>query len=105
MNARTFQESMRRREVFFLAAGGRLYWRAPLPLTTEDLAQARALKADLVALVEDSELEARCTGADPEEAAYLREERAGVMEHDGGLSRHEAELRAGLHPLHLEVAS
>jgi hypothetical protein len=50
----------------------------------------------LVALVADMTLDALCARADPEEAAYLREERAGILEHDGGLCRLEAELRAGI---------
>lgn len=96
MKARAFLKSMRRREVVFYARGGRLHWFAPSPLASGELAEAGALKAGLIALVEDVELEARCAGAGPEEAAYLREERAGIQEHDGGLCRGEAELRAGL---------
>lgn len=96
MSARGFLESMRAGEVYFFAQGGRLRWFAPSRLSPGDLAQAGAFKAELLPLVADAELEARCAGADPEEAAYLREERAGILEHDGGLARTEAELRAGL---------
>ncbi len=96
MSARGFLESMRAGEVHFFAQGECLRWFAPSQLSPGDLAQARAFKAELLALVADAELEARCAGADPEEAAYLREERAGILEHDGGLARTEAELRAGL---------
>jgi len=96
MNARGFLESMRGRGVYFFARGVRLQWFAPFQLSSRDLAQAQGFKAELLVLVADSELEARCAGADPKEAAYLREERAGILEHDGGICRMEAELRAGL---------
>lgn len=80
----------------FFAEGGRLRWFAPAIPSTFDLAEAARLKPDLLALVEDSALEARCALVDPLEAAYLREERAGVLEHEAGLCRVEAEIRAGL---------
>jgi len=38
----------------------------------------------------DQTLEARCAGADPEEARYLREERAGILEFEAGMSWKEA---------------
>ena len=96
MNALGFLESMRARGVDFFAQGGRLQWSAPSRLSPSDLARAGASKAELLALVADTGLEARCAGADPIEAAYLREERAGIFEHYGGLCRMEAELRAGM---------
>jgi len=102
MSARGFLESMRARGVFFFATGGRLRWFAPSQLSQRDLAQAQTYKAELLALVVDAELEARCGEADPEEAAYLREEQAGILEHDGCLCRMEAELRAGINRIHLE---
>ena len=43
-------------------------------------------------------LEALCAGLLPEDAGALREERAGILEFEAGLSREEAELRAGLPP-------
>ena len=88
--------TMRLRGVWFYAKGGRLLWRAPSQLSLDDLAQAKARRAELLCLVSDDELEARCAGADPEEAEYLREERAAILEMEGGLCRTEAELRAGL---------
>jgi len=97
-------ESMRARGVYFFAMGGRLQWFAPSQLSPADLARAGALKAELIALVEDTTLEALCPGADPDEAAYLREERAGILEHDAGLCRLEAELRAGM-PVHMEKSA
>lgn len=81
MSARGFLESMRARGVFFFATGGRLRWFAPSQLSLRDLAQAQPHKAELLALVEDAELEARCAGAEQEEATYLREERAGMHIH------------------------
>jgi hypothetical protein len=42
----------------------------------------------------DSELEALCARADPLEAQYLRHERSGILEFQGGLTREEAERRA-----------
>ena len=104
MNAPVFLVSMRTRGVLFFAVGGCLHWQAPFPLPPDDMAQARALKADLLTLVEDLELEARCAGTDPEEAAYLRKERAGVLEYEAGFSREEAELRAGM-PFRLEKSA
>jgi len=96
MNARSFLESMRARGVYFFAQGGRLQWFAPSQLLPDDVTRAGALKTELKALVEDVTLEALCSGADPEEAAYIREERAAILEHDGGLCRMEAELWAGV---------
>ena len=94
--AREFLATMRLREVFFYAQGGRLFWHAPSPLAGADLAQALALKPELLALVSDDAMEALCAGADPEDADYLRQERAAILEFEGGLCRLEAELRAGL---------
>lgn len=104
MSARGFLASMRARGVYFFSMGGRLRWYAPSQLSPGDLAQAGGLKAELLALVADPELEAQAAGADPEEAAYLREERAGILEHDAGLNRSEAELRARI-PIHLEKSA
>jgi len=96
MSARGFLESMRARGVYFFAQGGRLQWFAPSQLPPGDVARAGVIKAELIALVEDATLEALCSGADPEEAAYLREERAAILEHEGGMCCMEAELRAGV---------
>ena len=53
-------------------------------------------KEQLIALVADETLEALCALADPEKAAFLREERAAILEVEGGLCRLEADLRAGV---------
>ncbi|WLT31125.1 hypothetical protein [Geothrix sp. PMB-07] len=94
--AREFHASMGLQRVFFFAEEGRLFWHAPSQLRPEDLARALIFKAELIHLVEDEALEALCAAVDPEEAADIREERAAVLEFEGGLSRMEAELRAGL---------
>lgn len=39
----------------------------------------------------DQTLEVRCAAADPEEARYLREERAGILQFQTGISRAEAD--------------
>ena len=93
--ASEFLASMRIREVFFYSQGGRLFWQGPSQLSADDLARAKGLKAELLSRVSDEALETLCAGADPEEAEYLRQERASIMEIEGGLCRVEAELRAG----------
>ena len=44
----------------------------------------------------DPTLEALCAGLPIDEARALREERAGILEHQAALTRDEAERRAGL---------
>lgn len=95
---------MRVKGVYFFAYGGRLYWHAPAQLPPEDAAQAQARKAELLALLADEALEALCAAADPQEAAFLRGERAAILEIDGGLCRLEAELRAGMNRTRVEAA-
>lgn len=96
MTGNAFLDVMRGHGVFFFVRDGRLCWYAPSPLASEQMAQARALKAELVSLLEDPTLEGLCADSDQEEAAYLREERAGIREYQAGHSRAEAELQAGL---------
>lgn len=96
MTPGAFLASMRAKGALFFVREGRLRWFAPSTPAPEDLARAQTLKAELLALIGDPELETRCAGADSEEAAYLREERAAILEHEAGLSPVEAELRAGL---------
>jgi hypothetical protein len=52
----------------------------------------------------DSNLEALCAGLPPEDAQGLREERAAILEYEAGMSREEAEHRAGLKPKRVEAA-
>lgn len=96
MSVRGFLDSMRYRGVCFFLQGGRLCWLAPSLLSLDEMAQARAIKAELVALLEYTELEARCAGTDLDDAKYLREERAAILEFEGNFHRAEAEMRAGL---------
>ena len=49
----------------------------------------------------DPTLEALCFGLPPEDAQVLREERAGILEHQAVLTRGEAERKAGIHPARL----
>lgn len=86
----------REQGLVFFVQEGRLFWFAPTHPGEEVLDWARNFKANLKIRLEDRTLEAQCAIADPEEAAYLREERAAAMEFDGGLSRLESEWRAGV---------
>ena len=47
-------------------------------------------------MIFDPVLEALCSNLSPEDADDLRQERAGILEHEAGLTRAEAEQRAGL---------
>jgi hypothetical protein len=102
MTPRGFLETMRAKGICFFAQDGRLRWFASSSPNTDDLATARALKVELLGLLRDTTLEAQCAGVDPEEAEYLRQERAAILEHEAGLSSAEAELRAGLYQNTLE---
>jgi hypothetical protein len=48
----------------------------------------------------DPTLEALCAALPVEDAQALRAERAGILEHEAGLSRMEAEARAGMTRAH-----
>ena len=45
-----------------------------------------------------STLEAKREALAPADAQALRDEQVGILEHEAGLSRIEAEARAGIHP-------
>ena len=47
-------------------------------------------------LLADPTMEALCAGLPPDDARNLREERAGILEHEAGMSRDDAERLAGL---------
>jgi len=82
--------------VILWAVGGRLRYRSNGPLPS-DLAELLKLwKEPILGSLTDLTLEALCIAADPEEARYLREERAAILEHLAGLPRVEAERRAGM---------
>ena len=46
----------------------------------------------------DPALEALCSGLPPGDARDLRQERAGILEHEADFTRAEAERRAGVPP-------
>ncbi len=78
------------------AAGGRviiiedrLKVRAPLPLPDKLVAELRLHKAEVLAFLQD-----RKPVWTPEDWRAYFDERAGISEHDGGLSRTDAEQRA-----------
>ncbi len=78
------------------AAGGRviiiedrLKVRAPLPLPDKLVAELRLHKAELMAFLQD-----RKAAWTPEDWRAFFDERAGIAEHDGGLSRDDAERQA-----------
>ncbi len=78
------------------AAGGRvmiiedrLKVRAPLPLPDALVAELRLHKAEVLAFLQD-----RKAAWTPEDWQALFHERAGIAEHDGGLSRDDAEQQA-----------
>jgi len=99
MIAQQFIEIMRRHGLFFFLRDGRVGWYAPTQPTPEELGQAQAIKAELITFLQDPTLESICASSSAEEAIHLREERAGILEYDGGLASFEAELRAGIeHP-------
>ncbi len=63
--------------------------RAPLPLSDKLVAELRLHKAEVMAFLQD-----RKAAWTPEDWRALFDERAGIAEHDGGLSRTDAEQRA-----------
>ncbi len=78
------------------AAGGRvmiiedrLKVRAPLPLPDKLVAELRLHKAEVMAFLKD-----RKAAWTPEDWRAFFDERAGIAEHDGGLSRDDAERQA-----------
>ena len=78
------------------AAGGRVVMiedrlkvRAPLPLPDKLVAELRLHKAEVLAFLQYRK--AACT---PENWRAFFDERAGIAEHDGGLTRTDAEQQA-----------
>ncbi len=68
---------------------GRLKVRAPLPLPDKLVAELRLHKAEVMAFLQDR----KAAWTSEAWQAYFNE-RAGIAEHDGGLSRTDAEQRA-----------
>lgn len=98
-----FLNTLRAERIFFFALNGHLYWNAQSQPRPEVLALVRELKAELLAHLTDAALESQCALMDPHEAIQLREERAAILEHEAGMHKLEAELRAGLHPKPYEL--
>ncbi len=78
------------------AAGGRvmiiedrLKVRAPLPLPDKLVADLRLHKAEVMAFLQD-----RKAAWTPEDWRVFYDDRAGIAEHDGGMSRDDAERQA-----------
>jgi hypothetical protein len=67
----------------------RLKVRAPLRLPDKLVAELRLQKAEVMAFLQD-----RKAARTPEDWRALFEERAGIAEHDAGVSRTDAETRA-----------
>jgi len=95
-----FQEDMARRGVELRAEGERILFRPAALLTAEDRDRLRALKHQLLNLLEPGHLDlvlvALGAGLPPEDARDLREERAAILEFDAGMPRTEAERLAGI---------
>jgi hypothetical protein len=98
--ALTLLEALTRRGVELRAEGERILFRPAALLDDQDRAQVRALKPYLLELLasagQDMVLLVLCVALPADDALDLREERAGILEHLGGLPRAEAERRAGL---------
>jgi len=82
--------------VILWSEGNHLRYRSATPLPASLVGLLRAEKQSLLAYLTDGTLEALCATLKPEDARVLREERAGIMEFDGGMSSDEAERRAGI---------
>lgn len=90
MDASDLLHDLNRAGLTVTAEGGRLAIRPAARLTDSLRAQMRAAKAELLALL------------DAEARREAFEERAAVMEYDGGLSREDAE-RAAIESIRAEV--
>lgn len=86
----------RGREVVLWADGGSLRYRSVGTLPPDLKALLVAWRVPLLDFLMDATLEAQAAAADAVEAEYLREERAGILEHQAGFTREEAERMAGL---------
>lgn len=72
----------------FIVAGEKVRVEAPAPLPGVLLAELKAHKRELLALLAAND------APDPERVREWYAERAAIMEYDGGLSRDDAELNA-----------
>jgi hypothetical protein len=98
MEALGFLAGLEARGVEFKTDGGRVFYRPASIVTTEELELIQSRKAELIFLLQarDPALEALCAGLSQADALDLRTERAAILEYEAGLSRVEAETRAGL---------
>lgn len=87
--ASAYLDSLQARGLSLEAVEGRL--RIPSGHTEAEFELVRRLKPELMTILE-------------RDARDLAEERAGILEHDGGLCRLEAELRAGM-PIQMEKSA
>ena len=82
MTTSTLRDRLHRLGVRFRIDGDRLRWRAPAGVMAEtDISDLQEQKSAVLATLHDEKLD-----------AY--EERAAIMEYDGGMTRKEAERRA-----------
>lgn len=84
------------RGVILWPEGDRLRFRSIRPLSSDLVDLLTRWKQPLLSYLEDPTLEALCAGLPPEDAQDLQEERAAILEYEAGLSRDEAECRAGI---------
>jgi hypothetical protein len=89
MNAAALLTEARRLGACLAANGERLLAEAPAPLPDTLVAELRAHKHELLAMLTSM------NNVDRDAVTEWWQERAAIMEHDGGLSREEAERQAG----------
>jgi hypothetical protein len=98
--ALTFLEEMTRRGVELRTEGERILFRPAALLTAEDRDRLRALKSQLLNLLEPGGLDlvllALCASLPAEDAQDLREERAAILECEAGFTCADAERMAGI---------
>lgn len=102
MTAIDVLNDLKSRDVRLSARGDRLAWEAPAGVMTADLkAMLASRKADLLAVLEGDWNKAALVLIDREpdrdrrtDLRYQFEERAGILQYDGGLSRADAEREA-----------
>lgn len=93
MSAAALLTEARRLGACLAANGARLLLEAPAPLPDVLVAELRAHKCELLALLR------RANEVDRDAVAEWWQERAAIMEHDGDLSREEAERQAAVRTL------
>jgi hypothetical protein len=93
-------EAMAMRHIELRAEGKHILFRPAGLVSEEDRRQIRALKSQLMNLLAPGALDlvllAMCVTLPPEDAQDLRQERAAILEFEGGHTRVVAEHLAGL---------